>query len=76
MDEVLSTRILGVPRPAWAVGGYSSGPPAGGNPQILFDKTSPMSGRLRVYKQAYFLPMVVEYSRFVKRISESCLRVG
>ena len=36
------------PRPAWAVGGYSSGPSAGGTPQILVDKTSPMSGRLRV----------------------------
>ena len=37
------------PRPAWAVGSYSSGPPAGGTPQILVDKTSPMTGRLRVY---------------------------
>ena len=27
------------PRPAWAVGNYSSGPPAGGTPQILVDKT-------------------------------------
>ena len=37
------------PRPAWAVGSYSSGPPAGGTPQIIVDKTSPMTGRLRVY---------------------------
>ena len=37
------------PRPAWAVVSYSSGPPAGGTPQILVDKTSPMTGRLRVY---------------------------
>ena len=37
------------PRPAWAVGSYSSGPPAGGTPQLLVDKTSPMTGRLRVY---------------------------
>ena len=36
------------PRPAWAVGSYSS-PPAGGTPQILVDKPSPMTGRLRVY---------------------------
>ena len=35
--------------PAWAVGSYSSGPPAGGTPQILVDKTSRMTGRLRVY---------------------------
>ena len=39
------------PWPAWAVGSYSSGPPAGGTPQILVDKTSRMTGRLRVYKQ-------------------------
>ena len=32
--------------PAWAVG---SGPPAGGTPQILVNKTSRMTGRLRVY---------------------------
>ena len=31
MGEVLSTRIWGVPRPAWAVDSYSSGPPARGN---------------------------------------------
>ena len=31
MGEVLSTRIWGVPRPAWPVGSYSSGPPARGN---------------------------------------------
>ena len=37
------------PRPAWAVGSYSSGPPAGWTPQILDDKTSPMMGSLRVY---------------------------
>ena len=36
------------PRPAWAVGSYSSGPPAGATLKILVDKTSPMSGRLRV----------------------------
>ena len=36
------------PRPAWAVGSYSSGPPAGGTPQILVDKTSCITGRLRV----------------------------
>ena len=35
------------PRPAWAVGSYSSGPL--GTPQILADKTSPMSVCLRVY---------------------------
>ena len=39
------------PWPAWAVGSYSSGPPAGGTPQILIDKTSPMTGRLRVYSR-------------------------
>ena len=33
----------------WAVGSYSSGPPARGTPQILVDKTSPMTGRLKVY---------------------------
>ena len=49
MREVLSTRIWEVPRRAWAVGSYSTGPPAGGTPQILFDKTSSMTGRLRVY---------------------------
>ena len=49
MGEVLSTRIWGVPRPAWAVCSYSSSSPAGGTPQILVDKTSPMTGRLRVY---------------------------
>ena len=37
------------PRPAWAVGSYSSGPPAGGTPQILVHKTSAISGRRRVY---------------------------
>ena len=37
------------PWPAGAVGSYSSGPPAGGTTQILVDKTSPMTGRLRVY---------------------------
>ena len=36
------------PRPAWAVGSYISVPPAGGTPQILVDKSSPMTGRLRV----------------------------
>ena len=38
------------PQPAWAEGSHSSGPPAaaGGTPQILVDKTSAMSGRLRV----------------------------
>ena len=39
------------PRPPWAVGSYSSGPPAGGTTQILVDKTSSMSGRLRVYNR-------------------------
>ena len=29
--KVLSKKIWGVPRPAWAVGSYSSGPPDGGN---------------------------------------------
>ena len=37
------------PRPAWAVGSYSSGPTAGGTPQILVDKTLRMTSRLRVY---------------------------
>ena len=35
-------KVLGiwvVPRFAWAVGSYSSGPPAGGTPQILIFKT-------------------------------------
>ena len=36
------------PRPAWAVDNYSSGPPAGGTPQILVDKTWRMTSRLRV----------------------------
>ena len=36
------------PGPAWAVGRYSSGPPAGGTPQILNDKTLRMTSRLRV----------------------------
>ena len=58
MREVLSTRIWGVP-PAWAVGSYSSGPLAGGTPQILVDKTSRMTGRLRVYK-SYLVDTVVE----------------
>ena len=35
--------------PAWAVGSHSSGPPVGGTPQILVDKTSSMTGCLRVY---------------------------
>ena len=39
--------------PSWAVGSYSSGPPAGGTPQILVDKTSPMTGRLRVYNREH-----------------------
>ena len=47
------------PWPAWAVGSYSSGPPAGGAPQILVDKTSPMTGRLRVYLETYFEPQTV-----------------
>ena len=37
--KVLKIRIWGVPRPSWAVGSYSSGPPAGGTPQILIFKT-------------------------------------
>ena len=37
--QVLSTRIWGVPPPAWAIGSYSSGPPAGGTPQIVIFKT-------------------------------------
>ena len=37
------------PRPAWAVGSYSSSPPAGGTPQILVDKTLRMTSPLRVY---------------------------
>ena len=49
MGEFLSTRIWEFPWPAWAVGSYSSDPPAGGTPKILVDKTSPMTGRLRVY---------------------------
>ena len=48
MREDLSTRIWGFPPPAWAVGNYSSGPPAGATPQILVDKTSHMTGHLRV----------------------------
>ena len=48
IHKVLKTRIWGLPRPAWAAGSYSSGPPAGGTPQILVDKTSHMTGRLRV----------------------------
>ena len=48
IGKVLSTKIWGVPRPAWAVGSYSSGPPAGGTPQILVDKTFRMTSRLRV----------------------------
>ena len=36
------------PWPAWAVGSYSSGPAAGGTPQILVDKTLRMTSRLRV----------------------------
>ena len=43
------------PRPACAVGSYSSGPSAGGAPKILVDKTSPMTGRLRVYPGRFFL---------------------
>ena len=46
--KVLSKKIWGVPRPAWAVGNYSSGPPTGGTPQILVDKTLRMTSRLRV----------------------------
>ena len=41
--------FLEFPRTAWAVGSYSSGPPAGGTPQNLVDKTSRMTGCLRVY---------------------------
>ena len=41
------------PRPAWAVGSHSSGPPAGGTPQILVDKTSRMTGHLRVYFKSH-----------------------
>jgi len=48
IGKVLSTKIWGVPRPAWAVGSYSSGPPAGGTPQILVDKTLRITSRLRV----------------------------
>ena len=48
IGKVLLTKIWGVPRPAWAVGSYSSGPPAGGTPQILVDKTLQMTSRLRV----------------------------
>ena len=37
------------PWSAWAVvGSYSSGPPAGGTPQILVDKTLRMTSRLRM----------------------------
>ena len=41
------------PWPAWAVGSYSNGRPAGGTPQILVDKTSPKTGRQRVYVIMY-----------------------
>ena len=44
-------------RPAWAVGSYSSGPPAGGTPQILVDKTSRMTGRLRLYSVCNLLKL-------------------
>ena len=37
--KVLKIRIWVVPRSAWAVGSYSSGPPAGETPQILIFKT-------------------------------------
>ena len=43
--QVLKTRIWGFHRPAWAVGSYSSGPPAGGTPQILVFKTLRMTSR-------------------------------
>ena len=52
MGEVLSPIIWGVPlRPGWwaaTVATYGPSRP-GGTPQILVDKTSPMTGRLRVY---------------------------
>ena len=50
MGEVLLTRIWGVPPAFLGIGSYSSGLRAGGSPQILVDKTSPMTGRLRVYR--------------------------
>ena len=47
--KVLKTRIWGVPPPAWAVGSYSSGPPAGRTPQILVFKTLQMTSRPALY---------------------------
>ena len=38
-----------LPGPAWAVGSYSRGPPAGGTPQILISKILGMTGRIVLY---------------------------
>ena len=43
------------PRPAWAVGSYSSGPPAGGTPQILVFKTLRMTSRPALYNEHILL---------------------
>ena len=37
------------PRSAWAVGSYSSGPPAGGTPHVLVFKTLQMTSRPALY---------------------------
>ena len=60
------------PRPAWAVGSYCSGPPAGGTPQIIVDKTLRMTSRLRVYSLYPFhifihcLPLILDMSEGVE----------
>ena len=54
MAEVLSTRIWGVPRLVGRYCSYLLSKQAGGTPQILVDKTSSMSGRLRVYISFHF----------------------
>ena len=47
--KVLKIRTWVVPPSAWAVGSCSSGPPAGGTPQILIFKTWRTIGRPALY---------------------------
>ena len=64
----MSTRIWEFPRPAWAAGCYSSGPPAGGTPQILVDITSPITERLRVYNLMDHPVKKTGFGTFYKRV--------
>ena len=60
------------PWPAWAVGSYSNGPPAGVTPQIVVDRTSPVTGRLRVYSNIN-PPIRNVLLRLFTKVDRACL---